>query len=189
MASARYLDPSDLSPDTLAKYKTEWRDFHNLRALVEIEIEKGKDGYDDKNVVVRAITRDMPAWGNRPPIKPNGGRRFHEGAGRRQRRQRRRSRSRRGPTDARKSVRRDLGRSRQMDEAGVRRLHRRGQGADRERRAGSPDIPIGSLTSNEKGWFFFDRRLDLGEDPKRTASAEGWNFERACHATGFEPDP
>ena len=74
LASARYLDPSDLSPDTLAKYKAEWRDFHNLRALVEIGIEKGKDGYEDKNVVVRAITRDMPAWDNRPPIEqPNGG--------------------------------------------------------------------------------------------------------------------
>ena len=42
-----------------------WRDFDGLRFLAQIGIEKGKDGFEDKNIIARAITRDMPQWGNR----------------------------------------------------------------------------------------------------------------------------
>jgi hypothetical protein len=68
IASAKYLDLNDKSPDTLVKYKMDFRDFDGLRFLAEIGIEAGKDGFDDKNVITRVITRDMPQWGNRPPF-------------------------------------------------------------------------------------------------------------------------
>jgi hypothetical protein len=69
LASARYIDPSDQSPEARAKLIAEWRDFDGLRPLVEIGIEKGRNGFEDKNVILRAITRDMPQWGNLPPIE------------------------------------------------------------------------------------------------------------------------
>ena len=69
LASARYVDPNDQSPEARAKLTAEWRDFDGLRFLAEIGIEKGKDGFEDKNIILRAITRDMPQWGNRPPIE------------------------------------------------------------------------------------------------------------------------
>lgn len=69
LASARYVDPNDQAPEARAKLTAEWRDFDGLRFLAEIGIEKGKDGFEDKNIILRAITRDMPQWGNRPPIE------------------------------------------------------------------------------------------------------------------------
>jgi hypothetical protein len=69
LASAKYVDPNDQSPGARAKLTAEWRDFDGLRFLAEIGIEKGKNGFEDKNVIKRAITRDMPQWGNRPPIE------------------------------------------------------------------------------------------------------------------------
>jgi hypothetical protein len=75
IASALYLDPNDRSPETLTKYQKEWRDFDGLKFLAKIGIEPGRDGYEDKNVVARAITRDSPQWGGRPPFGqgPTGG--------------------------------------------------------------------------------------------------------------------
>jgi hypothetical protein len=66
--SARFLDPNDRSAETRAKRTFNWRDFDGLRFLAEIGIEAGKDGYLDKNVVGKIITRDHPQWGGRPPI-------------------------------------------------------------------------------------------------------------------------
>jgi hypothetical protein len=66
--SGFFLDPNDRSPEARKKRSLNWRDFDGIRALVEIGIEEGKGGYPDKNVIVRAITRDMTAWGQRPPI-------------------------------------------------------------------------------------------------------------------------
>jgi hypothetical protein len=75
--SACYLDPADSSPAACEKRRKELRDFDGLRFLAEVGVEKSKDAaYPDKNVVVRAITRDMPQWGGRPPIEqigPTGG--------------------------------------------------------------------------------------------------------------------
>jgi hypothetical protein len=68
IASAKFLDLSDRSPETLAKYKMEFRDFDGLRFLAEIGVEPGKDGFSDKNILARVITKDVPAWGGRPPI-------------------------------------------------------------------------------------------------------------------------
>jgi hypothetical protein len=66
--SAKYLDPNDRSPTARAQRTANWRDFDGLRFLGEIGIEEGKGGFPDKNILAKVITRDMPAWGGRPPI-------------------------------------------------------------------------------------------------------------------------
>jgi hypothetical protein len=66
--SAKYLDPSDKSPEARAKRSLNWRDFDGVRFLAEIGIEAGRDGYLDKNIITKVITRDMSLWGGRPPI-------------------------------------------------------------------------------------------------------------------------
>jgi hypothetical protein len=75
--SGYYLDPADSSPAACEKRRKELPDFDGLRFLAEVGIEKSKDAaYADKNLVLRAITRDMPQWGGRPPIEqigPTGG--------------------------------------------------------------------------------------------------------------------
>ena len=73
IASAKFLDPGDRAPETLAKYRVEYRDFDGLKFLAEIGIEPGRGGYEDKNVIARAITKDSPAWGNRPPFQQDPG--------------------------------------------------------------------------------------------------------------------
>jgi hypothetical protein len=67
--SAKFLDPNDRSSAARKTRNLEWRDFDGLRFLAEIGIEEGRDGYPDKNVLAKVITRDMPAWGGRPPIE------------------------------------------------------------------------------------------------------------------------
>jgi hypothetical protein len=75
--SAKHLDPSDKSEETRAKRRVEWRDFDGLRFLAEIGVESPRAGFDERNSIAKVITRDMPAWGGRPPIEqvapdPNG---------------------------------------------------------------------------------------------------------------------
>jgi hypothetical protein len=65
--SARNLDPSDRSPEARARRTLGWRDFDGLRFLAEIGIEQSRDGFPDKNVVSRIVTRDQAAW--RGPIE------------------------------------------------------------------------------------------------------------------------
>jgi hypothetical protein len=68
--SAKFLDPSDQSSEANAKRQMELRDFDGIRFLGEIGIEKSKDlAYSDKNIRLRAITKDRPLWGGRPPIE------------------------------------------------------------------------------------------------------------------------
>jgi hypothetical protein len=52
-----------------------------------------------------------------------------------------------------------------------------------------PDIPIGRLTGNEWGWFVSTAVSAWVRTRSEQASVEGWNYERACHATGLDPDP
>jgi hypothetical protein len=66
--SAKHLDPNDKSPETRKARTMNWRDFDGIRFLAEIGVEPGKDGYPDKNVIARVITKDKPEWGGRPPI-------------------------------------------------------------------------------------------------------------------------
>jgi hypothetical protein len=71
--SARFLDPNDKSPETRAKRTVEWRDFDGVRFLCEIGIEPARGGFDERNSIVKVITRDMPQWNGRPPIEQPGG--------------------------------------------------------------------------------------------------------------------
>jgi hypothetical protein len=66
--SAKFLDPNDRSPEARKARNLEWRDFDGVRFLAEIGVEEGRDGYPNKNIVAKVVTRDMPAWGQRPPI-------------------------------------------------------------------------------------------------------------------------
>jgi hypothetical protein len=70
--SAKFLDPNDKSAEARAKRSLGWRDFDTLRFLAEIGIEPGRDGYPDKNVIAKVITRDHPLWNGRPPIDQVG---------------------------------------------------------------------------------------------------------------------
>jgi hypothetical protein len=73
IASYKYLDINDRSPETIAKYKVEYRDFDGMTFLAEIGIEPGKEGYDDKNIIQRVVTKDMPQWNGRPPFPQDQG--------------------------------------------------------------------------------------------------------------------
>ncbi len=66
--SGKHLDPADMSPEAHAARTMEDRDFDGFKFLAEIGIEAGTGGYPDKNTVVRAITKDRPEWGGRPPL-------------------------------------------------------------------------------------------------------------------------
>jgi hypothetical protein len=70
--SAKFIDPNDRSPEARAKRSLSWRDFDGLRFLAEIGVEEGKNGYGDKNIVAKVVTRDMSEWGGRPPIDQVG---------------------------------------------------------------------------------------------------------------------
>jgi hypothetical protein len=66
--SAKFLDPNDRSIEARKARTMNYRDFDGLRFLAEIGIEPGRDGYQDKNVIGKIITRDHPLWGGRPQI-------------------------------------------------------------------------------------------------------------------------
>jgi hypothetical protein len=125
LASARYVDPNDQSLEARAKLTAEWRDFDGLRFLAEIGIEKGKDGYEDKN---SSCARSRATCRNGATVRRSNRSRQSataapQGARSRCRRLRQPPRSPRSPnppglSDALQPARRDLGRSRQMDESG-----------------------------------------------------------------------
>jgi hypothetical protein len=59
LESARGIDPKDESEKAQkARRIQSWGDLVELEFAVEIGIEKGKDGYDDKNKIQRVITPD-----------------------------------------------------------------------------------------------------------------------------------
>jgi hypothetical protein len=60
LESARGIDPRDPSPAADAKrVVNDWAELQGLQFLAKIGIEKGKDGYDDKNKIKTVITLDM----------------------------------------------------------------------------------------------------------------------------------
>jgi hypothetical protein len=67
--SAKNLSPADKSPEARKARTVEYRDFDGLRFQAEIGIEPESADkrtgrtYSAKNVVKKAITRDMPGWG------------------------------------------------------------------------------------------------------------------------------
>jgi hypothetical protein len=66
--SAKFLDPNDKSPEARKARTMNYRDFDGLRFLAEIGVEQGRNGYPDKNVIIKAITKDRAEWGNRATL-------------------------------------------------------------------------------------------------------------------------
>lgn len=63
LESARGIKPSDDSPSAVEQRRvTGYGDFDGLRFWASVGIEKGKEGYKDKNVFAFAITPDRPEW-------------------------------------------------------------------------------------------------------------------------------
>jgi hypothetical protein len=52
-----------------------------------------------------------------------------------------------------------------------------------------PGVPIGRLTDSEWGWFTSTTVSTWVRIRSEQAAVEGWNYERAAHTTGLEPDP
>jgi hypothetical protein len=52
-----------------------------------------------------------------------------------------------------------------------------------------PETPIGRLTTSELVWFASAGVSAWVRTRSEQAATEGWNYERACHLTMFEPDP
>lgn len=90
LESARNINPDNMSPEATQKRCCPhgWADFDGLCFVAKIGIEKGRDGYNDKNKIKTVITPDMagyvfiqqqpvdaapavtappPAWGQTPP--------------------------------------------------------------------------------------------------------------------------
>lgn len=63
LESAKGIRPDDESDAAKnARRVTSWGDFDGLRFIAKIGVEKGKDGYKDKNTLDAAITPDRKAW-------------------------------------------------------------------------------------------------------------------------------
>jgi hypothetical protein len=52
-----------------------------------------------------------------------------------------------------------------------------------------PGVPVGRLTEVEWGWFVSTVVSTWVRTRSEQAATEGWDYERAAHATGLEPDP
>lgn len=63
LESARGIRPDDESDAAKnARRVTSWGDFDGIRFVAKIGVEKGKDGYKDKNTLDIAVTPDRKAW-------------------------------------------------------------------------------------------------------------------------------
>jgi hypothetical protein len=63
LESAKGIRPDDESDVAKAGRRVNsWGDFDGLRFVAKIGIEKGKDGYKDKNTLDAAVTPDRKAW-------------------------------------------------------------------------------------------------------------------------------
>jgi hypothetical protein len=63
LESARGVKPDDQSDAAKAARQIgDWGDIDGLRFIAKIGVEKGKDGFKDKNVLEAAITPDRTAW-------------------------------------------------------------------------------------------------------------------------------
>lgn len=65
LESAHAVHPGDDSPDAVAKRQVAgWQGFDGLRFCAKVGIEKGTDGYKDKNVLKAVITPDETSYLN-----------------------------------------------------------------------------------------------------------------------------
>jgi len=63
LESARGVNPDDESDAAQRAREVEgWGDFDGMRFWAKVGIEKGKDGYADKNILREVITPDRKAW-------------------------------------------------------------------------------------------------------------------------------
>ena len=190
IASALFLDPNDRTPETLAKYRIEYRDFDGLKFLAKIGIEPGRDGFEDKNVITRAIIAKLALVGQPSAVRsrpdPTTAARWAgaaDGA-------LRRSASPRGPREVRTNrlaaISADRDRwTKQAFDAGI-VAAKDLIGTDGRIR---PGVPIGRLTKSEWGWIVSTVVSAWVRIRSEQAASEGWNYERAAHTTGLEPDP
>jgi hypothetical protein len=74
LESARGIRPDDES-DTAknARRVTSYGDFDGIRFVAKIGVEKGKDGYKDKNTLDAAVTPDRKAWVKVDQVTKQGG--------------------------------------------------------------------------------------------------------------------
>jgi hypothetical protein len=73
LESAYGIDPEDDSDAAIAAREIEdWEDLDQMEALAKIGIEKGKEGYKDKNKILVFITPDMDEYEESgfQPVKP-----------------------------------------------------------------------------------------------------------------------
>lgn len=63
LESSRNILPADMSEAALAARMAGFEDFDGIVFIGRVKIEKGTDGYPDKNVLAEAITPDMKAYG------------------------------------------------------------------------------------------------------------------------------
>ena len=61
--SAHGIRPDDMSAEAQTRRNVpSWGNLDGLRFVAKIDIEKGKDGYSDKNVLGEVVTPDKKAW-------------------------------------------------------------------------------------------------------------------------------
>lgn len=65
LESARGIDPKDATDKANAARRIQgWGDLNELEFAIEIGIEKGKGGYEDRNKIQRVLTPDHPQYQN-----------------------------------------------------------------------------------------------------------------------------
>lgn len=63
LESARGVDPTDVSAEAMAARQVSgFSDFNNLEFAIKVGIEKGKDGYEDKNKIGLIVTPDKKEY-------------------------------------------------------------------------------------------------------------------------------
>lgn len=61
--SARGIRPEDQSPEAVkARQISDWSDFTSFSFLVKVGVEKGANGYQDKNKILAIVTPDMTEY-------------------------------------------------------------------------------------------------------------------------------
>lgn len=63
LESAKGVDPSDESAEAIkARQVAGYQDFDGIRFVAVVGVEKGKDGYKDKNTLKAVVTPDRQSW-------------------------------------------------------------------------------------------------------------------------------
>lgn len=71
LESARGVKPDDKSPDAVAKRRIKvWGELDGLRFVAKVNVEKGRDGYKDKNVLGEVVTPDRKGWAKVEQLAP-----------------------------------------------------------------------------------------------------------------------